>query len=86
MSADWPKRWTGTTARVAGPMRFGDLLRIDAEIHWVDVHEDRGRPEPGDDPSGGEEGECRDHDLVARADSERHQRFEKGVGARGHAD
>ena len=52
----------------------------------IDVHEDRHRVQPRDDPRGGEEGVRRGEDVIAGADLERHERGEERVGARRHPD
>jgi hypothetical protein len=71
-----------------GPRRDApsQLLRIHAVVHRIDIHEDRFRAKPGDNARRGEEGEGRDHHLVAGLDTERHESGEQRVGPRGDAD
>ena len=72
-------------SRARRDFRF-DLLRINVECVGVDVGEDRRGPEPADGAGGGEKGERRHDDFVARPDLQGVQRQQQGIGAGRAAD
>ena len=72
-------------ARVRGD-RGGDRVRVDGESLGLDVGEDRDRAHLGDGGCGGDEGQGRDDDLVAEADSEGAQDELQRDRAVGHGD
>ncbi len=79
----------GLDAAAGRGFRFQPVAqRLGVEVvgGGIDVDEDGRGVEPGDGPSGGEEGIGGGKDEIARARLERHERGEESVGARGHAD
>ena len=70
MSAIWPYRCTGTTARVRAAAPRLDRSGVDAVVVLGDVDEDGHATGLRDRLDGGDERRCRDDDLVARLDPE----------------
>ena len=66
--------------------RAASVARIEIEGLRLDVAEHRHGAEQGDRLGGGEEGEARHQDLVARLDAEGAEREHQGVGAVADAD
>ena len=81
-----PNRLTGRTARVRERDGGRGGRGVEVGRDRVDVGEHRARAQPGDGAGGGEEGERRGDDLVARAHAQSHERDHQRVGARRDAD